>query len=114
MIFIVSLFRNVVFMSLASFLFIFSCSRSPTLDEETVLMRALRDMNAPKFVFEDVPLFLGLIDDLSPGLQVDRVTNEDLTRKIEKVLEEGKYQMLPKQVDKVLFMIQFDMICFLE
>jgi dynein heavy chain len=26
-----------------------------------VLMRALRDMNMPKFVFDDVPLFHGLI-----------------------------------------------------
>ena len=25
--------------------------------EDLVLMRALRDMNMPKFVFEDVPLF---------------------------------------------------------
>jgi len=29
--------------------------------EDIVLMRALRDMNMPKFVFEDVPLFTGLI-----------------------------------------------------
>ena len=32
--------------------------------EELTLMRALRDMNSPKFVFEDVPLFMGLITDL--------------------------------------------------
>ena len=34
---------------------------SPDLSEQIVLMRALRDMNLPKFVFDDVPLFLGLI-----------------------------------------------------
>ena len=39
---------------------------SPELDEQLVLMRALRDMNLPKFVFEDAPLFLGLINDLFP------------------------------------------------
>ena len=34
---------------------------SPEISEDTVLMRALRDMNLPKFVYEDVPLFMGLI-----------------------------------------------------
>ena len=37
---------------------------APELPEDVVLMRALRDMNLPKFVFEDVPLFLGLIGTL--------------------------------------------------
>ena len=31
-------------------------------------MRVLRDSNMPKYVFEDVPLFKGLIKDLFPGL----------------------------------------------
>uniref|UniRef100_A0A3B5RAN2 Dynein heavy chain hydrolytic ATP-binding dynein motor region domain-containing protein n=1 Tax=Xiphophorus maculatus TaxID=8083 RepID=A0A3B5RAN2_XIPMA len=46
---------------------------SPNLNEDVVLMRALRDMNLPKFVYEDVPLFLGLITDLFPGLDCPRV-----------------------------------------
>ena len=41
-------------------------------------MRALRDMNMPKFVFDDVPLFFGLIQDLFPGLRADRVGYENL------------------------------------
>lgn len=35
--------------------------QSDDLPEAVVLMRVLRDMNFPKFIFEDVPLFLGLI-----------------------------------------------------
>ena len=42
------------------------------MPEELVLMRALRDMNMPKFVFEDVPLFKGLISDLFPNMEIDR------------------------------------------
>jgi dynein heavy chain len=34
-------------------------------------MRALRDMNKPKFVAEDMPLFMGLIKDLFPKLEVE-------------------------------------------
>ena len=40
---------------------------APATPEALVLMRALRDMNLPKFVFDDVPLFLGLVHDLFPG-----------------------------------------------
>ena len=40
---------------------------SPDMPEALVLMRALRNMNLPKFVYDDVPLFLGLIRDLFPG-----------------------------------------------
>lgn len=40
-----------------------------------VLMRALRDFNMPKIVTEDVPMFLGLVSDLFPGVEVQRRTD---------------------------------------
>jgi dynein heavy chain len=40
---------------------------APDMSEALVLMRALRDSNLPKFVYDDVPLFLGLVSDLFPG-----------------------------------------------
>jgi hypothetical protein len=43
------------------------------MSEDLVLMRSLRDSNLPKFVYEDVPLFKGLIEDLFPGLDCPRV-----------------------------------------
>ena len=46
------------------------------IKEELVLMRALRDNNMPKFIFEDVPLFLGLISDLFPNMNIQRVPYE--------------------------------------
>lgn len=76
------------------------------LPEDVVLMRALRDMNLPKFVFEDVPLFLGLIGDLFPGLDCPRVRYPQFNDAVEEVLVSNKYVMLPVQVDKVIQMYE--------
>lgn len=62
-------------------------------------MRALRDMNLPKFVFEDVPLFLGLIADLFPGLDCPRVRYPSFNDAVEQVLEENGFVVLPVQVE---------------
>lgn len=35
-------------------------------------MRALRDFNIPKIVTDDMPVFMGLIGDLFPALEVPR------------------------------------------
>ncbi|CAH2003821.1 unnamed protein product, partial [Acanthoscelides obtectus] len=79
---------------------------SPDIKEALVLMRALRDMNHPKFVFEDVPLFLGLIRDLFPGMDCPRVGYPDFNAAVEHVLKEDKYIVLPYQVDKVVQMYE--------
>jgi dynein heavy chain len=78
---------------------------SPDLEEDVVLMRALRDMNLPKFVFDDVPLFLGLIADLFPGIDCPRVRYPNFNDAVESVLKEGGYQMVTEQVDKVIQLV---------
>ncbi|DBA95316.1 TPA: Dynein heavy chain cytoplasmic [Trebouxia sp. C0006] len=78
---------------------------SPDMSEALVLMRALRDMNLPKFVYDDVPLFLGLINDLFPGMDCPRVRYPQLNDVVEADLSEQGYQVLTdpgQQVDKVI------------
>uniref|UniRef100_UPI0037E7F8F2 dynein axonemal heavy chain 10 n=1 Tax=Semicossyphus pulcher TaxID=241346 RepID=UPI0037E7F8F2 len=79
---------------------------SPDLSEDVVLMRALRDMNLPKFVFEDVPLFLGLISDLFPGLDCPRVRYPNFNDAVEQIFQDNKYVLLTNQVDKVVQMYE--------
>ena len=50
------------------------CCRS----EVFLMMRTLRDMNMSKFVAEDVPLFLALIDDLFPNVKAERTQFDDV------------------------------------
>jgi dynein heavy chain, axonemal len=78
---------------------------SPEMSESLVLMRALRDMNLPKFVYHDVPLFLGLVSDLFPGLDCPRVRYPSLNDQVEKELASSGLKVLTdpgEQVDKVV------------
>jgi dynein heavy chain len=70
--------------------------------EELTLMRALRDMNMPKFVFEDVPLFMGLIKDLFPNMDIKRKPYDKKDRIIEIMKGLSLFSDLPKQIDKVV------------
>ncbi|XP_023819910.1 dynein heavy chain 11, axonemal [Oryzias latipes] len=48
--------------------------------EEQVLMHALRDFNMAKIVTEDLPIFLGLLGDLFPGLEVERKRDSEFEK----------------------------------
>lgn len=45
-------------------------------------MRALRDFNMPKIVTDDVTIFLGLLRDLFPGLEVEREREWDFEKEV--------------------------------
>lgn len=74
----------------------------PDLSEEDVIMRALKDMNLPKFVFEDVTLFQGLLNDLFPGRSVDAVSQKDLNQRALECQAKKGLQELPNQAQKVI------------
>lgn len=69
--------------------------------EDLVLMRALRDMNMPKFVFEDEPLFLGLISDLFPSMDISRVIYEKYSL-VSKIISDNNLKELPLQINKMV------------
>ncbi|XP_043489632.1 dynein axonemal heavy chain 10 [Polistes fuscatus] len=74
---------------------------SSDLAENLVLMRTLRDMNLPKFIYDDVPLFLGLITDLFPDLDCPRIEYPDFNSAAIKMLEEHNYIVLTEQLEKI-------------
>ncbi|KAM8934084.1 dynein axonemal heavy chain 11-like [Pelodytes ibericus] len=56
--------------------------------EDQVLMRALRDFNLPKIVTNDVTIFLGLINDLFPLLEVPRKRDVKLGQMVRQSIAE--------------------------
>jgi dynein heavy chain len=68
---------------------------NPDKSETLITMRTLRDMNMSKFVAEDVPLFLSLIDDLFPGLKAEKAVFEDVEGMMNKITVEKGLQLWP-------------------
>ncbi|KAL7754360.1 hypothetical protein RI367_000341 [Sorochytrium milnesiophthora] len=74
----------------------------PGLPEENVLMRALRDFNVPKIVTDDMQVFMGLIGDLFPKVEVARKRSEKFEEEIRKATLEGGLQTEDNFILKVV------------
>ncbi|XP_075576162.1 dynein axonemal heavy chain 17 isoform X2 [Pelecanus crispus] len=74
----------------------------PGRAEDQVLMRALRDFNIPKIVTDDLPVFMGLIGDLFPALDVPRKRDLNFEKIIRQSMLELKLQAEESFVLKVV------------
>eukprot|EP00879_Flechtneria_rotunda_P026528 GHRR01028292.1.p1 GENE.GHRR01028292.1~~GHRR01028292.1.p1 ORF type:complete len:1302 (+),score=429.83 GHRR01028292.1:91-3906(+) len=75
---------------------------NPDKSEVYLMMRTLRDMNMSKYVAEDVPLFLSLIEDLFPGLKAERAQFPDVSKALEKVAIERGLQLHQNWLNKCI------------
>ncbi|CUT99220.1 dynein beta chain ciliary [Echinococcus multilocularis] len=64
----------------------------PTRPEKEVLMRALRDFNTPKIAADDLPVFMGLITDLFPSMDVPRKRDLAFEEEVRKAAVDLKLQ----------------------
>ena len=80
------------------------------LDEDVVLIRAMRDSNVPKFLEHDLPLFMGIITDLFPKVKIPNIDYGDLQRAIENQLDIRSYQKPKKFLTKIIQLMETIMV----
>jgi dynein heavy chain len=71
--------------------------------ENKVLIRAMKDSNLPKFLDEDIELFLDIVGDLFPGVHVDKDENPLFLNKVKDVLTANNlmYEILEPITEQV-------------
>ena len=74
----------------------------PDLDERVLLMRSLRDFNFLKIVAHDLDIFMGLIRDLLPNIDVPRKRNMELEGHDEGATQEFLLWLEPEFILKVV------------
>ena len=72
--------------------------------EDQLLLRALEDVNVPKFVSEDITLFRNIISDLFPTTKRPESNYDDLLNNVDTVCGERKYNLIPSKAfkDKII------------
>ncbi|RUS89800.1 hypothetical protein EGW08_002412, partial [Elysia chlorotica] len=74
----------------------------PAQDEAVLLLKAINDVNLPKFLAQDVPLFEGIISDLFPGVELPQPDYGVFLECMEENIRNRELQPNQFFVDKVI------------
>ncbi|CBZ56170.1 Dynein heavy chain 1, axonemal, related [Neospora caninum Liverpool] len=75
--------------------------KAPEMDEQQLLLLALRDVNVPKFLTCDLPLFENIIVDLFPGVPKPEVDRSRLLDTLRNLAAESNLQAVPSFLEKL-------------
>lgn len=74
----------------------------PKQNEAELVLRAIIDVNLPKFLAQDIPLFEGIYSDLFPGVQLPKPDRDELLGCLMKELSKRNLQATPWYIEKVI------------
>lgn len=73
-----------------------------TENESVLVLRAIVDVNEPKFLAQDLPLFEGIYSDLFPGVKLPNPDRLELEKYIKENLEKKNLIATPWYVGKII------------
>ncbi|KAK2157592.1 hypothetical protein LSH36_188g04054 [Paralvinella palmiformis] len=82
--------------------------RYPDQSEDVLLLRSIKDVNLPKFLAHDIPLFEGIISDLFPGISLPQPDYQELEAALMENMEKASLQAVPWFLEKIIQI--YDMI----
>ena len=71
-------------------------------NENIIVLRAILDVNLPKFLSQDIPLFKGITADLFPGVNLPEINYEALIGAIKSVSQKTNLQPVPVFIEKII------------
>ncbi|XP_012147752.1 dynein heavy chain 3, axonemal isoform X3 [Megachile rotundata] len=74
----------------------------PTENEFILILRAIIDVNLPKFLAQDIPLFNGIYTDLFPGISLPKPDRDELINLLRVTLEKRNLQDTPWYMEKII------------
>jgi dynein heavy chain len=70
--------------------------------EDVLMLRAITDVNLPKFLDQDVPLFRGILSDLFPGVDLPEIDYDNLLAAMRNNTKKANLQPLPSFEEKII------------
>ena len=74
----------------------------PAQEESVLLLKAINDVNLPKFLAQDIPLFNGIISDLFPGVNLPTPDYDVFFEAVKENLAKRELEAVPWHMDKIL------------